>query len=251
MLSWMLFAKTIHRVNSRKPRQHDNRSYSMKQSLIMMGLVVGLLSASDVAASTKTLPVLPDLTNAGWQMLEFDGIPPSDFMGMADGTLQVRAKNSSSVLYRQVADRPITAKSLSWSWQVVDGLPATDLRQTDGDDRVLAVHVVFAEQSLMARLKGAMSPFARGRVLTYVWGGDAKGSFPHPHLPNEKGWMTIKRPAATAHNAWFMETVDLSADYKRAFAEENLPPIAYVGISSDADDLGASCFGMIRDIQLN
>ncbi len=223
----------------------------MKRSLIAAGLIVGVLGTSGINASTATLPVAPDLENAGWLMLVFDGIPPSDFMGMVDGTLQVRAKNSSSVLYRQVADDPVTATSMSWSWQVVDGLPATDLRQTDGDDRVLAVHVVFAEQSLMARLKGAMSPFARGRVLTYVWGGDTKDSFPHPHLPNEKGWMTIKRPAATAHNAWFDETVDLAADYKRAFGEDDLPPIAYVGVSSDADDLGASCFGMIRDIRLN
>ncbi len=222
----------------------------MKRTLAAAGLALGLFGASVSGAAATALPIHPNLETAGWQMLEFDGIPPSDFMGMEDGTLQVRSKKSSSVLYRSVGDDPVSATQLTWSWQVVDGLPATDLRQTDGDDRVLAVHVVFAEQSLMARLKGAMSPFARGRVLTYVWGGDMKDAFPHPHLPDDKGWMTIKRPAQTAHNEWFMETVDLAADYKKAFGGE-LPPVAYIGVSGDADDLGASCFGMIRDIRLN
>lgn len=200
------------------------------------------------AASEMTLPIGPDLTALGWEILKFDGIMPSMFAGTTDGVLEVRSDNGSSVLYHLVGDDPVQARTLSWSWQVVDGLPATNLRNADGDDRVLAVHVVFAEDDFMSRLKGAFHPFARGRVITYVWGDDEKAEFPHPHLPDQ-GFMIIQKTSNTPIKQWFTETIDLEADYKRAFGKE-LPPVAYVAISGDADDLNAMCYGRIKDIRL-
>lgn len=200
------------------------------------------------AKESQTLPINPDLTGSGWKMLSFDNIPPSEFMGTTDGVLEVRSHKSSSVLYTPVADEPIKASTLSWSWHVVEGLPATNLKKADGDDRVLAVHVVFAEGGMMSRFKGMFSPFARGRVLTYVWGGHMTDEFPHPHLP-DNAWMIIRQPTDAPMNVWVNETVDLKADYQRVFGSE-APPIAYIGVSGDADDLGAMCFGKIKNIAL-
>lgn len=201
------------------------------------------------AASDTVLPVGPDLDALGWEMLTFDDIPPTMFTGNSDGVIEVQSDSGSSVLYRSVADEPIKVKTLSWSWKVVDGLPATDLMQTDGDDRVLAVHVVFAEDDFMSRVKGAFNPFARGRVITYVWGNDEIAEFPHPHLPDQ-GFMVIKRTADAPLSQWFNETINLEADYMRAFGNE-FPPVAYVAISGDADDLNAKSLGLVKDIRLN
>lgn len=222
-----------------------------RTTIIALCLVLGLgalLERATHAATETTLPIGPDLTSLGWEMLKFDGIAPSMFTGTQNGEIEVRSDSGSSVLYRLVADDPLQATTLSWSWQVVDGLPATNLRQTDGDDRVLAVHVVFAEDDFMSRLKGAFHPFARGRVITYVWGDDEKAEFPHPHLPDQ-GFMIIQKTSSDPMGKWFTEIIDLEADYKRAF-DKALPPVAYVAISGDADDLNAMCFGMIRDIRL-
>lgn len=217
---------------------------------MILGFSVLTVSArSGQTASDTALPVGPDLGALGWEMLTFDNIPPTMFTGNKDGVIEVHSDSGSSVLYRSVADDPIKAKTLSWSWKVVDGLPATDLMQTDGDDRVLAVHVVFAEDDFMSRIKGAFHPFARGRVITYVWGDDEKAEFPHPHLP-EQGFMMIKRTVDAPVEQWFTETIDLETDYKRAFGKE-LPPVAYVAISGDADDLNAMCLGLVKDIRLN
>lgn len=207
------------------------------------------LVASKSALAELTIPIAPDLTKIGWEVLEFDNIPVSDFIGTKDGVLEVRANKSSSVLYRKLADDPVQVSQLSWSWEVIDGLPATDLTKTDGDDRVLALHVVFADDSFTAKLAGMMSPFARGRVLTYVWGDDQMREFAHPHLP-DKAWMMIKRTSDTQSGKWLDETVDLNADFKRAFGDD-APPVAYIGISGDADDLGATCFGRVRSIVFN
>ena len=223
----------------------------IRKTIIAVCLVLGmgaLFERTSHAAAETTLPIGPDLTSLGWEMLKFDGIAPSMFTGTPNGEIEVRSDSGSSVLYRLVADDPLQVSTLSWSWQVVDGLPATDLKRTDGDDRVLAVYVVFAEDDFMSRLKGAFHPFARGRVITYVWGDDEKAEFPHPHLPDQ-GFMIIQKTSSDPMGKWFTETIDLEADYKRAFGKE-LPPVAYVAISGDADDLNAMCFGMIKDIRL-
>lgn len=215
-------------------------------------LVLGLSTTmvrETYAAQSTTFPIGSDLTSLGWEMLTFDDISPTMFSGTKNGILEVRSDSGSSVLYRAAGDDPVQASSLSWSWQVVDGLPATDLQSADGDDRVLAVHVVFAEDDIMSRLKGILHPFARGRVITYVWGDDEKAEFPHPHLPNQ-GFMMIRKTADYPMGKWFTETIDLEADYMRAFGKK-LPPVAYVAISGDADDLNAMCFGMIKNIRLH
>ena len=219
----------------------------MRKNILIAGLLSCSLITATATATTHPVPIAIDLTSGGWKVLAFDGIPQTQFTGTADGVLEVRADRSSSVLYRAIEDGPKIPGELSWSWQVVDALPATDLSKTDGDDRVLALHIGFADDSFMSRLKGAMSPFARGRVLTYVWGGAREASFPHPHLP-ETGFMIIRRTAEAPNDTWFQENVDLAADYKHAFGEAP-PPVAFIGVSGDADDIASTCFGKIKDIQ--
>jgi len=232
--------------------QGNFQCMSIRILSLAMILSIGILTVSArgaLAASDRALPIGPDLKALGWEMLTFDNIPPTMFIGSEDGVIEVHSDSGSSVLYRLVADDPVKAKTLSWSWKVVNAQPATDLMQTDGDDRVLAVHVVFAEDDFMSRIKGAFHPFARGRVITYVWGDDEKAEFPHPHLP-EQGFMMIKRTTDSPVSQWFTEIIDLETDYKRAFGKE-LPPVAYVAISGDADDLNAMCLGLVKDIRLN
>tara|TARA_R110000787_G_scaffold63679_11_gene144126 strand:+ start:226138 stop:226803 length:666 start_codon:yes stop_codon:yes gene_type:complete len=219
----------------------------MRKSILLTGLSIGLLIAATATATTRTVPIASDLTANGWKVLAFDGIPQTQFTGTTEGVLEVRADRSSSVLYRAIDDGPKMPSELSWSWQVIDALPSTDLNKTDGDDRVLALHIGFADDSFMSRLKGTMSPFARGRVLTYVWGGARETSFAHPHLP-DNGFMIIRRTASTPSDTWFQETVDLAADYQRAFGEAP-PSVAFVGVSGDADDIAAMSFGKIKDIE--
>ena len=128
----------------------------MRQNVLIAALSIYLIVATSVIAAPRVVPITPDLTANGWKVLAFDGIPATQFTGTADGTLEVRADRSSSVLYRVVDDGPSMPGKLSWSWQVIDALPATDLSKTDGDDRVLALHIGFADDSFLSRLKGAM-----------------------------------------------------------------------------------------------
>lgn len=231
----------------------------MRRAALLAGtLALALmLPTAGRASECAKLPIGPGLAALGWQTHTFDGIPPTVFRGTAEGTIEVRADRSAAVLYRRLDDVldgvgvegvPV----LAWEWQVIDGLPATDLGRPDGDDRPLAVHVWFhpkdGEAGMLARLSAAFG-MPPGKVLTYVWGGDrAPGSmFVNPHN-REQGRMIALRRADARTGEWFGERVDLAADYARAFDATVTKPAA-IAVSGDADDLAAMSQARIRNLR--
>lgn len=224
------------------------------RGIFRAGVLVAALALPLVAGASRNavVPVGPDLADFGWETHTFDGIPPTSFTGTSDGVIAVKADHSASVLYRRLDDLD-DGRFLAWDWQVVDGLPATDLTRADGDDRVLAVHIWFrprdGDVGMMARLAAALGDVPPGRVLTYVWGGDRERGtmFENPHNP-ENGRMIVLRPSAAPTGEWMMERVDLVADYERAFGEPATLPAA-IAVSGDADDLMEMSFGLIRGIR--
>lgn len=216
----------------------------MTRHRLLFAAVVAVLTMVVPASATTPVAITEDLAASGWKMLSFDGIKETSFTGRADGVMEVRADDSSSVLYKEAG--AADAVRLTWSWQVVDGIPATNLKTTAGDDRNLSVHVAFSGAGVMSRIAGMFSPFAGGKALTYVWGGAETADFAHPHNPDD-AWIYVLRTAAAPTGTWLSESVDLAADYRRAFGSP-APPVRAVGVSSDADSLHARTFGMIKDI---
>lgn len=210
-----------------------------------------LLAAFGIAApahAAGTVPIRPDLAGAGWEVLSFSGIPETSFTATADGVMEVTADKSSSVLYLKIADTPVPVRRLSWQWRIAEPLPATDLSKTDGDDRALSLYVAFSDGSLASKVKAMMSPLAAGNVINYVWGGARELDMPHPHFP-DSGRLKVIRTTDAPVGEWLSESVDLAADYERAFGRP-APGVAYIGISGDADDVGSISRALIRDIRL-
>ena len=223
----------------------------MRQNVLIAALSIYLIVATSVIAAPRVVPITPDLTANGWKVLAFDGIPATQFTGTADGTLESAGQiavpacciaSSTTAQACRVNSRGRGRSSMHFR--------QLTLSKTDGDDRVLALHIGFADDSFLSRLKGAMSPFAKGRVLTYVWGGCPGSIVSASASAGKTVFMIIRRTAAAPNDTWFQENVDLAADFKRAFGEAP-PPISYVGISGDADDIASMCFGKIKDIQFN
>lgn len=221
-----------------------------------LGLALALLAAPFPAARALLplqVPIGPDLAKLGWQSLTFDGIPATGYTGSKDGVLEVRADRSASVLYRPLTDVDLAgAHVLQWDWQVVDGLPPTDLEKRGGDDRALALHVWFyprdGDAGLMARLGAAVTGMPPGRMLTYVWGGEQPvGSmFANPHNP-EKGRMIVLRGSSAPLGTWLHERIDLAGDYAHAFGGP-APKPAVIAVSGDSDDLGRVSLGRVRGL---
>lgn len=202
------------------------------------------------------------LADEGWRVLEVPGKTPTRFTVSESGQIKATARDSVGFLYRKVAPdggcEPSVgaAMRLAWRWRVDRTPPPTDQGAKGMDDRPLAVHVWFAGEdgskgqwSLLDRIGAWMlnHPLP-GKALTYVWGGTGQRGdrLPNPYLEST-GHIIILRPGDSAIGRWFRESVDIAADYERAFGHPPSRP-AFVAISADTDDTRGMSIGVVSDI---
>lgn len=187
----------------------------------------------------------------GWKSLDFRGLNATSYT-LSGNSVGIRAEQSSSVIYRPVPVSSRSARAASWNWSVSQSVPATNLAQKGGDDRNIALYFVFTDQKTAER--AGNNPNIRrlltarsSRVLIYVHGGaQARGAFvPSPYFRG-RGTTIVKRSAGTGSHS---ESVDLAADYARAFGGE---PGVLIGlaISSDSDDTAAISQSQLSAITL-
>jgi len=222
----------------------------------VMALFAALSPVEPAAAAS--LPTGADLKAAGWQQLTLPGKSPTRFAGRSDGAIEVRASDSASFLYFDVSGKSQNARYLTWRWRVEQAPAPSDLTQKGADDRPLALHVWFPERSgerdpwelLSGAVAWAFDVPVPGKVLTYVWGGQAeRGDYlANPYLEDD-GMMVVLRPGDAPKGQWFEETIDFAADFEMAFGYSP-PPAAYVAVSADCDDTMGTSMALIADIML-
>ena len=205
------------------------------------------LTATTVLADGFRLPVKSDLAMAGWQEFEFDGKRRNNFVGGADGSIEINTDASASLIFLPIDVDPAATPRLSWRWRVDENLPATDLSRRGGDDRPAAIFVFFEWDPDAASLKERMMrPLveawkgrdAPGRLLSYTWGGDhPTGSLIESAYFGGAGMQVILQNSNAPTGEWVSEDVDVAADYERIFGAPP-PPIRQLAISADSDDTG-------------
>lgn len=167
-------------------------------------------------------------------------------------TLGVASDDSVSLLYNAVPQSLWPADAASWTWQVSQGVPGTDLTRKGGDDRNLALYFVFLPQADAERLRGTSVTRLLNndavRVLVYVWGGDhARGEMlPSPYL-GARGKTVVLRPSGTGSAR---ERVDLAADYRKAFGSASTALVG-LAVSGDSDDTDSIIRAQVSDLRLN
>lgn len=186
-----------------------------------------------------------EVDGAAWTVLGMPGRAATQFT-CARGTVAVEANASVAFLYRATRPAEGAAARLTWRWRVDEAPPATVQSRAGGDDRPLAVHLIFpraAGEGLFGQLGDTMRRLVpgappSGRLLTYVWGGaEAPGTImPNPYRA-EDGYLVVLRNGAAPWQSWLEEAVDFRADYSRAFGGPAPDPI-YVAVSADTDDRG-------------
>lgn len=215
------------------------------------------LAAFALAATFALMPALPaaalgPVAFSGWKEQKFSLFAPALFRQGGE-RVTIRADSAVSLIWQSLPEAFWPARSARWSWEVTQGVPATDLTRKGGDDRNLAVYFVFMPEDV-ARKFGARPNLRRllgedqARVLVYVWGGDAaRGQvLPSAYLGARGRTVVLRGPAPGR----FSEQVDLAADHARAFGTA---PDALVGlaVSADSDDtrsvIEAAIFGLRMD----
>lgn len=215
----------------------------MKQ-LFSIALVASLLSAPAVMAKQVSF-------DNSWKEQKFSLFSKNKY-SFKGSTLGVASDGAVSMAYRAVPESLWGASKASWKWSVDQSVPATDLRKKGGDDRNLAMYVVFLPEAEAQNLKGAGIRKLLGsnaaRVLVYVWGGNhGRGQvLASPYLGN-RGKTVVLRNAGTGNHS---ENVNLASDYKRAFGGTK-GAVVGVAISADSDDTKTKVRGAISGLALN
>lgn len=166
-------------------------------------------------------------------------------------SVSVLSEGDVSMLWTALPESFATTRAASWTWEVDTSVPRTALDRKGGDDRNLSLYFIFMPPEIAAQNRGAplrrLLGIEEARVLMYAWGGDHARAevLPSPYL-GARGRTLAMRPAGTGRAS---ETVDLAADYRRAFGEA---PTALVGLalSADSDDTGTVIRARLSDLDL-
>ena len=165
--------------------------------------------------------------------------------------VNVASDGTASMIWTALPEGAWDARGASWQWSVGQSVPATALDRKGGDDRNLSVYFVFMPAEVARANRGAsitrLLKVEEARVLMYVWGGTApRGALlPSPYL-GPQGRTIVLRGAGTGTHG---ETVDLAADYARAFGGA---PTSLVGLalSADSDDTDGAIRASLEGLSL-
>jgi hypothetical protein len=208
-------------------------------------LVAGLCALAPMQALAG-----PVLFDTDWNEQRFSLFSGNSY-GLEGARLSVASDRSVSLIWQALPQTEWAARSAQWSWRVERSVPATDLQLKGGDDRNLSLYFVFLPEQ---EARGIRSMNVRrlltnenARVLVYVWGGDhARRAFLSSPYLGPRGTTVVQRQAGTGA---FSESVDLQADYIRAFGGT---PGALVGlaVSGDSDDTDTAIRAEISNLSL-
>lgn len=172
----------------------------------------------------------------GWQEQRLSLFTSNDYAFGAN--LGLVSNGSVSIAWTRLGRADWGASGASWNWTVDQSVPATNLAKKGGDDRNISLYFVFVPESMAPKLEGANIRSLLGnkdvRIIQYAWGGNhGKGQvIASPYGPRGQGVTIALRQAGTGSHR---ESVDLAADYGRAFGGEKGALIG-LAVSGDSDD---------------
>lgn len=195
-----------------------------------------ILLATTLILATTGANAGPVSFASGWSEQKLSLFSSNDYS--FGQNLSMTSNGSVSIAWSRVAQSDWGANGASWSWTVNQSVPATDLSRKGGDDRNLSLYFLFVPAAVAPELAGAGIRSLLGRsdvrVIQYAWGGNnAVGSvIPSPYGAAGTGVTIPLRQAGTGNAS---ESVNLSADYARAFGGEKGALIG-LAVSGDSDD---------------
>lgn len=186
----------------------------------------------------------------GWQEQRLSLFSSNDYS--FGKNLGLVSNGSVSIAWTRVGQRDWATSAASWRWQVDQSVPVTNLAKKGGDDRNISLYFVFVPQSVAPSLEGANIRSLLGnkdvRIIQYAWGGNAKRGqvIPSPYGPKGQGVTIALRQAGTGSHS---ESVDLAADYARAFGGSKGALIG-LAVSGDSDDTKSAIRASIGGLAL-
>lgn len=113
--------------------------------VLALGVVFATLAASATLASAKEAAseLSPDLRAAGWRLLKVPGKDHAQFTQQGPDSIEVKADKAIGFLYRPLDEAMAPKRLLVWTWRIDEAVSPTDLSRAPGDDRSLAMRIIF------------------------------------------------------------------------------------------------------------
>ena len=187
----------------------------------------------------------------GWTEQRLKLLSSNDYTQEAD-RLGIVSENTVSLLWTRLPETLWGATTASWDWSVTEGVAATDLSVKGGDDRDIAIYFLWIPSDTTAEAGEADIRSLIGRddvrIIQYAWGGSNPLDEPIPSPYGVPG-TAVTIPLHDASTGEASESVDLAADYARAFDGE---PGALVGmaVSADSDDTEARIDATVSNLSV-
>jgi hypothetical protein len=189
-----------------------------------------------------------------WDVLSLPTRTAADFTFSAEGGLTVNADAAVGFAYRSVPPiLPDAPPALGWRWRIDKSIPAYDQFKTGTDDRALAVHLWFDDQTADSSLFGGLAELLGypriTHVLTYVWGGDHPVGTLQSSPYFNTGRVMVLRSAKDQIGVWRAEQRTLRNDISQAFGSTiSLAALRFIAISADTDDRSDHSIARIADL---
>ncbi|WP_438987890.1 DUF3047 domain-containing protein [Marivivens donghaensis] len=209
----------------------------------MRNLIATLLTLAATNTAANPFP--------NWTEQKFALFSSNDYTATANA-VDVQSAGTVSMLWTALAPSDWPTRRASWNWSVTTSVPPTDLTQKGGDDRNLSLYFVFmpeeiGQQNQSSSIRTLLS-VEEARMLMYVFGGDHQIGevLPSPYL-GHRGRTIILRAAG---KGTYTETVDLAADYSRAFGG-NATALVGLALSADSDDTDSKIVARLDNLRLD
>jgi Protein of unknown function (DUF3047) len=168
--------------------------------------------------------------------------------------LQARASYGNLVLDAAGVAAP---KRLGWAWRIDQANPAADLRSKAGDDTAARVclafdlpldRVPFVERQMLRMARAQTGQPLPAATLCWVWGHGEPQQALIDNAYSRRVRYLVLRNQGDGSGRWHQESVDVAADFRRAFGDESpdLPPLVAVIVAADADNTRAQSVAHLR-----
>lgn len=215
----------------------------------MTRFIFSILSCALMTAATFAGASVP--FDGDWKEQRFSLFASNEFLQRGNA-VDVASDGTVSLLWQRVPTYDRDTIQASWSWEVTESVPPTDLTQKGGDDRNLSLYFVFLPDDLVAEAEERgirwMMKQTAVRVLLYTWGGrdEDVGLIAASPYMNNQGAMFVKRAAGSGK---YSEEVDLRSDYARAFGGD-AGSLVGIALSADSDDTQTHVRATLSDLAL-
>ena len=200
-----------------------------------------------------------------WEPLLFPEIPRHtlyelESSGERDYLRAESRASSSGLIYTEEFD-VYEFPNVRWRWKVDNiytGKQVNRPRTKAGDDYPIRIYIIFRydpqradalQRLTYAAAKRRYGEYPPHSALNYVWASNLTDRTIMTNPYTSRSQMIFLRMGDEQKGRWVEETVDILADYRRAFGEDP-PARASLAIMNDSDDTGQSSVSYLAFIEV-